>query len=211
MARNMRGPEYWGQIEDYEGARGLGTEKGGEKMNTEDYCQGERQRVTGERDGGKEKDRERMEGVSRVKAAISKKVQKQQNKQKRWSSEQSGDSEVSAAGVKPTHGRRYSQTPTPFPRDRERGTGDEEEEEEDLNVEDKVADMIKTGGQKQEEKEPIDLLPIMDPGAVEPQGGKGGAWGQEGPRSEGEEESGEDKEFKAPLSALVQNCTNLFE
>uniref|UniRef100_A0A4W5NC84 Calcium binding protein 2b n=1 Tax=Hucho hucho TaxID=62062 RepID=A0A4W5NC84_9TELE len=46
-------------------------------------------------------------------------------------------------------------------------------------------------------------------GAVEPRGGKRGTGGQEGPRSKGEEESGEDKEFKAPLSALVQNCTVL--
>uniref|UniRef100_A0A8K9WQ20 Uncharacterized protein n=1 Tax=Oncorhynchus mykiss TaxID=8022 RepID=A0A8K9WQ20_ONCMY len=46
-------------------------------------------------------------------------------------------------------------------------------------------------------------------GAVEPRGDKRGTGGQEGPRSEGEEESGEDKEFKAPLSALVQNCTVL--
>uniref|UniRef100_A0A8C7MLR0 Calcium binding protein 2b n=1 Tax=Oncorhynchus kisutch TaxID=8019 RepID=A0A8C7MLR0_ONCKI len=99
-----------------------------------------------------------------VKAAISKKVQKQQIKQSRRSSEQSGDSEVSAAGVNPPHGRRYSQTPTPFPRDRERGTEDEEEAEEDLDVEDlDVADMMKMSGQKQEEKESIDLLPIMDP------------------------------------------------
>ncbi|CAB1325471.1 unnamed protein product [Coregonus sp. 'balchen'] len=100
--------------------------------------------------------------AKQVKAAISKKVQRQQKKQRRWSSEQSGVSEVSAAGVKPPHGRRY----TPFPvtaRDRERGTGDEEEEEEDLDVEEKVAEMMKTGSQKQEEKEPIDLLPIMDP------------------------------------------------
>ncbi|XP_029626430.1 calcium-binding protein 1-like [Salmo trutta] len=151
--------------------------------------------------------------AKQVKAAISKKVQKQQNKQRRQSSEQSGVSEVSAAGVKPPHGRRYSQNPTPFPvtaRDKERGTGDEEE---DLDVEDKLADMMKTGGQKQQEKEPIDLLPIMDPafgpGAVEPRGDKRGTGGQEGPRSEGEKESGEDKEFKAPLSALVQNCTVL--
>ncbi|XP_052366311.1 calcium-binding protein 2-like isoform X3 [Oncorhynchus keta] len=102
--------------------------------------------------------------AKQVKAAISKKVQKQQIKQRRRSSEQSGDSEVSAAGVNPPHGRRYSQTPTPFPRDRERGTEDEEEAEEDLDVEDlDVADMMKTSGQKQEEKESIDLLPIMDP------------------------------------------------
>ncbi|XP_042181598.1 calcium-binding protein 2-like [Oncorhynchus tshawytscha] len=101
--------------------------------------------------------------AKQVKAAISKKVQKQQNKQRRRSSEQSGVPEVSAAGVKPPHGRWCSQNPTPFPvsaRDKERGTGDEEE---DLDVEDKVADMMRTGGRKQQEKEPIDLLPIMDP------------------------------------------------
>ncbi|XP_010900073.1 calcium-binding protein 2 isoform X1 [Esox lucius] len=96
--------------------------------------------------------------AKQVKAAISKKVQKQQSKQTRRPGDQGGAPDVSVTGAPPPQVRRHRQSAARFP-----VPARDEEEEEDLDREDQVADMMKTCVQKEEETEPTDFLPIMDP------------------------------------------------
>ncbi|KAJ8015575.1 hypothetical protein DPEC_G00027540 [Dallia pectoralis] len=131
--------------------------------------------------------------AKQVKAAITKKVLKQQSKQAVRSDDHAGASDVPLPQA-----RRPGQNPTRFPV----ATRDErdEEEEEDQDVEDQVANMMKTRVQKEEEEEPLDFLPIMDP--VFGPGGKS----RSGIR---DESSGEGKTFKSPVTKLIQNCNML--